>query len=486
VPAEFRIGDYEILRKIAVGGMGTVYAAMRYGPADFGKLVAIKLLHPHLELGESARRRFAGEARIGARLSHPNIVEVLGFEHTDEGHCIVMEYVHGGNLAALVRARGEPLPVPEALLVTCEVLKGLEAVHGFHTWTGEPQPVIHRDVSPKNVLVSVEGEVKLADFGVALISGAETFTTATGLRGTVSYMSPEQARAEKVDQRSDLYSVGLVLTELLTGERVFDGANEIEILNKAQRGISISIELPPDAAPVLGPLQRALSADRERRHPDAATFRAELETTLERVGYPSRDAVAQLVRPHVGEINELMELAKERGRVTQALSSGPTSRRRSKVWAAAVGVLFSVGAVLAYLLATPAEDPALADRPVDAAAVQPLPSPDLPRPDRLPPDLARPDLARPDIGLDARRLRDKRVRRHPNVVRHGILHLNTVPAWSRVWIDGRRRGTTPIRLRLRAGWHRVKLLVLGRGRPVNLRVRVRPDRTTKRVVRVKP
>jgi serine/threonine-protein kinase len=483
VAAEFRIGDYEVLRKIAVGGMGTVYAAMRRGPAEFGKLVAIKLLHPHLELGESARRRFAGEARIGARLSHPNIVEVLGFEESDEGHCIVMEYVHGGNLAALLRARGGALPVPEALLVTCEVLKGLEAVHGFHTWTGEPQPVIHRDVSPKNVLVSVEGEVKLADFGVALISGPECFTTTTGLRGTVSYMSPEQARAEKVDQRSDLYSVGLVLTELLTGERVFDGAHEIEILNKAQRGVSISIELPPEAGPVLGPLQRSLSADREHRQPDAATFRAELETILDGVGPPPRDAVAALVRPHVGEINELMELARERGRVTQALSRGP-ARRRSKVWAAAVAVLFSLGGVLAYLLATPAEDPALAGDPADALAARPRPAPDLPRPD-LPP----PDLQLPDAGRDARPKPDRRRRPpppQPRPARHGILHLNTMPAWSRVWVDGRRRGTTPIRLRLRAGWHRVKLLVLGKGRPISLKVRVRPDRTTKKVVRVKP
>jgi hypothetical protein len=482
VPSEYRIGQYEILRKIAVGGMGTVYAAVSRGPDGFSKLVAIKQLHPHLELGETARRRFAGEARLGAQLSHPNIVDVLGFEVSEDTHSIVMEYVHGCNLATLMRERqGRPLSAGEAAFVGCEVLKGLEAVHGFHTLTGEPQPVVHRDVSPRNILLSAAGEVKLADFGVALIAG-EGFTTTTGLRGTVAYMSPEQATGEAVDLRSDVFSLGLVLYELLSGQRAYDGATEIALLNQAQQGPRLPLQLAGVNAELVRVLERALAHGREARYPDAAGFRDELERCLERLGRPTSDAMAALVHPLVGSVDELVELAQDRGRVTlpEAPVEPGRSRRRRPMVLVLLAALFLVaaGAVGTWLaLNEPARsggaDASPPARP-DVALLSPPAPPDS--------TMARADASPPRA--DAKAPRRRRRRPKPHRVARGVLHINTSPVWSEIWIDGRRRGTTPAQIRLQAGRHRVMLRARGRGRPVRLRVRILPGQTTTKVIKV--
>jgi len=484
VPSEYRIGQYEILRKIAVGGMGTVYAAISHGPDGFSKLVAIKQLHPHLELGEAARRRFAGEARIGAQLSHPNIVDVLGFEVNEDTHSIVMEYVHGCNLATLMRERqGRPLSAEEAAFVGCEVLKGLEAVHGFHTRAGEPLPVVHRDVSPRNILLSAAGEVKLADFGVALIAG-EGFTTTTGLRGTVAYMSPEQATGEAVDLRSDLFSLGLVLYELLSGHRAYDGATEIALLNQAQLGPPRPLELAGVDTQLVGVVERALAHGREARYPDAASFRRELELCLDRLGRPAPDALAGLVQPLVGSVDELVELARDRGRVTVAQPDAEPGgrRRRRPMLLVLLAALFLVaaGALGTWL----AMDGQSKSSGADAAPqARTTPTPDIAP--RLPP--AAPDGATAEadarVGRDATVRRPRRRSKRHKVAR-GVLHINTSPVWSEIWIDGRKRGTTPAQIRLPAGRHRVMLRARGRGRPVRLSVRILPGQTTTKVIKV--
>jgi serine/threonine-protein kinase len=294
MPDPLSICGYDVLGRIAVGGMGTVYAAVRRGPGGFTKRVAIKQLHPNLQLAGEAQHRFASEARLAARLQHPNIVDVFGFEADGETYNIVMEYIHGCNLAALMKAYGRPTAAL-ALLVVSKVLYALEAVHGRSEWPGAPGTVVHRDVSPKNILLSEEGEVKVTDFGLALI--VDEGTLGSGLRGTPGYMSPEQANAETIDPRSDLYTVGIVLYELLTGRKAYPGENKIAVLRRSQLADASELsmdEVPSDLQPVL---RRALARDPKDRYPDAAAFRYDVDKCLERRGRPSREALRLVVRP---------------------------------------------------------------------------------------------------------------------------------------------------------------------------------------------
>jgi serine/threonine-protein kinase len=294
MPDPARICGYDVLGRVAVGGMGTVYAAVRRGPGGFAKRVAIKQLHANLQLAEEARSRFAGEARLAARLQHPNIVDVFGFETDGETYNIVMEYVHGCNLSALLKTYGRPTPAL-ALLIVSKVLYALEAVHGQADWPGEPDTVVHRDISPKNILLSDEGEVKITDFGLALI--VSEGTGGSGLRGTPGYMSPEQANADRIDPRSDLYSLGLVLYEMLAGRRAYPGENKLAVLRRSQEALASDLsmeEVPADLQPLL---RRALARDPKDRYSDAAAFRHEVDRCLERRGRPPRETLSSVVRP---------------------------------------------------------------------------------------------------------------------------------------------------------------------------------------------
>lgn len=485
------VGGYQILRKIATGGMGVVYAAVRRGPGGFTKRVAIKLLHPHLELGGEARRRFAGEARLAAQLTHPNIVDVYGFETDGASRFIVMEYVHGCNLNTLLRA-ASPLPPPIALHIASEVLYGLEALHALHEQddrSGVSGPVIHRDLSPKNILLSTAGEVKLADFGLAQIVG-QNATLASGLRGTVAYMSPEHANGEPLDPRSDLFTVGLVLWEMLTGRSAYQRSSEMETLRLAQTGAAANLVLDGIPAELHPTLRRALACDRDERFPDASSLRQTLGDHLDSLGRPARDDLVRLVHPHVIELDEPEP---DQPRVTQVVSSGeaPTVPRGLRPTAAGAGrrgilivwsvwsvwiagsVLLLVGAGLLGWLVLQDRDPPGATG-TDAGDVVPAPVPRPADAKPAPPDAPSADRASPDQSHPPRPTRSARHR-------HGMLHLNTLPVWSRVWIDGKLQGTTPVKVRLRAGRHRVRLRPLGTGKPVSHWVTVQPRRTTMKI-----
>jgi serine/threonine protein kinase len=355
----FQIGNYEVLRKIAEGGMGTVYAAMLRGADGFSRVVAIKRLHPFLELGDDALLDFADEARIGARLSHPNLVEVLGFERLGDTYCIVMEYVHGCNLASLVRSIQKPLSAPEAALIICGVLSGLEVLHGFRT-KAHKRPLVHRDISPRNILLSEWGQVKLADLGLVLVIGKLTAATDSRVRGTVAYMSPEQASGAQLDGRSDLFSAGLVLYEMLTGREAYAGDDERAILRRVKQGLAGRSEAIGSLDEQLQQiLRRALEPDPAARYQDAASFRADLEQYLQRSGRPSQEDLAARVRPLAGSINSLLEMDQKQGRVTQVvLDTGETAapiepakpRRQLRIWiTSAVLLILAAGALIVWI-----------------------------------------------------------------------------------------------------------------------------------------
>jgi serine/threonine-protein kinase len=279
-------GKYTLVRRRAAGGMAELFVALHKGEGGFEKEVIVKCILPELRtLGDSEAlgRMLMHEGRIMAALSHSNIVQVFD-AGTVEGACyLAMEHVHGEDLPAIVRqmrrrAMAE-FPAQHAIAIILGLCAGLAHVHDRRGPDGEPLGIVHRDVSPQNVLVSFAGEVKLVDFGIA-ISGAEREApSATGRpKGKLPYMSPEQARGEPVDARSDVFSAGVLLFELTTGRRLFKGATDDETLALlCERDVPRPSQVRPDYPGELESIvMRALARDRDERWGSAREMQAAL------------------------------------------------------------------------------------------------------------------------------------------------------------------------------------------------------------------
>ena len=229
------LGGYRILARLRAGAMGVLYLARRIGPAGFSRPVAIKVIHDHLAANKRFARMFVDEAKLSARIDDPNVVRVEEFGQADGRYYLVMEYVHGASLAqtiAVLRKRGR-IPMDLAVAMAMQIAGGLHGAHEATDEEGVPLGVVHRDVSPHNVIVSYKGYVRVIDFGIAKARQVGGQTKTGSLRGKLAYMPPEQARsARTVDRRADLYGVGLVLWEMLTFRRVFDADTDIAILNQ--------------------------------------------------------------------------------------------------------------------------------------------------------------------------------------------------------------------------------------------------------------
>src|ERR1700744_1854280 len=233
IPAPLRLGPYELLRRIATGGMAEVYLARRGGPHGFKKIVAVKRILPQYARDPDFVAMFVDQARICARLVHPNIVQVFDFGEQDGELYMAMEYVDGTTGARLVRAaasRGDDVPLDAALHITLSVLRALEYAHGARDEYGSPLALVHRDVSPGNVLIDRSGAVKLTDFGIARAAEIERRTDAGQLKGKLGYMSPEQVVGRELDARSDIFTLGIVLAEMLILRPLFSGGKELDVL----------------------------------------------------------------------------------------------------------------------------------------------------------------------------------------------------------------------------------------------------------------
>ncbi len=218
---ESSMGRYQLLERIGGGGMADVYRALALGPAGFRKIVAIKIIRPAMCADPEFVRMFQREASIAARIGHPNAVQVFEFNRDRNQHYLVMEFVEGLDLKTLLERCGGPLPPALAFFIASKVLAALHHAHTLCDESGRCLRIIHRDVTPHNILLSINGDVKLADFGIARTQDGIGLTNANMVRGKLPYLSPEQARGEPLDPRTDLYSLGLVLFEMLTGVRRF-------------------------------------------------------------------------------------------------------------------------------------------------------------------------------------------------------------------------------------------------------------------------
>ncbi len=265
-----RFGNYILEERIAVGGMAEVFRARREGAAGFSRSVCIKRILPALCDDPDFVHMFIDEARIGAQLRHGNIIGIEDFGEVDGQYFLCMELVSGVDLAKLsqrVWREGGPFPIDAALFVALEICKGLAYAHRKHGADGTPLNIVHRDVSPHNVLVSYAGEVKLTDFGIAKAASRLHHTAGTMVKGKLAYMAPEQALAKPIDARADLFSVGVLLFELIAGRRPFKGADEGEALARLIHGERPRLRaLRPDVDPSIeGLVDRLLATEPDER-----------------------------------------------------------------------------------------------------------------------------------------------------------------------------------------------------------------------------
>jgi serine/threonine-protein kinase len=299
-----RFGHYELFDRFAVGDMAELYLGRAYGEQGFEKPVAIKRILPHLAADQRFVHMLLTEAGIHASLSHKNIVQIHDLGISPEGeYFIVLEYVDGrdlGELLAVLRKTSSPDGLPGrlddaiALYIMGELCEGVHFAHELRGTDGQPTGLIHRDISPDNVLLSYAGEVKLSDFGVAKRRTDNSLISS--LKGNLAYMSPEQARGVALDRRSDIYSLGAVLFELLTGYRLRDSSNQAETWRQVASGLTFSPQQRrPDLPPALARLiADSLAPDPRDRFPDARAFADACRAALDLVPRPASGEATEL------------------------------------------------------------------------------------------------------------------------------------------------------------------------------------------------
>lgn len=298
-------GKYQLLSRIASGGMAEVWLARSSSIGGFEKILAIKRMHPRLSANRDFVSLFIEEAKLTVSLNHPNIVQIFDFGRVDDDYYIAMEYVEGFDLATLAtraRSLGTPLPVDAVLFVMSEVFEGLAYAHGRRNAKNESSSVVHRDISPHNILLSLEGQVKISDFGIA--KAAEEISATGEIVGKVAYIAPEQARGEQIGPAADLWSAGVVLHEALSNTRLFARENEPDTLEAV-----LSSEIPPPSASnpavpeeIDALVSTLLDRDERRRHADARHVAEVLQETLRRL-YPrtKHQRVAEVIRDLWGD-----------------------------------------------------------------------------------------------------------------------------------------------------------------------------------------
>ena len=295
-----RFGKYTLLRQLATGGMAEIWLAEQRGPGGFNKRMVIKRILPHLAGEGDMAQMFVDEARIVAQLTHPNIGQVFELGEHDGDYFIAMEFIDGLDLAELrdeCQREGAEIPVAHAARIIRDVLQALDYAHNFSDHDGNEVELIHRDISPQNILISNEGVVKLVDFGVAKTELNRTKTETGAVKGKFAYMAPEQIESQSLDQRVDIFAVGAVFYELLTGKKPFG-----DDLQAVSRITSVDATDPRShrddiPEPIARIILKALQRDREKRFSTASEMERAVESYLQGVdGVYGKRKLATMVR----------------------------------------------------------------------------------------------------------------------------------------------------------------------------------------------
>ena len=436
------IGRYEVVRPLGVGGMGEVWLCRSVGAQGFSAEVVVKRIRGDRAARQRSRDMFADEARLAARLSHPNVVKVFDFGEDDAGMFLAMEHVRGRDLSEALAA-GPPPSVGLAAHIARAVANALAHAHALQDSAGASLELVHRDVSPHNVLLGYADEVKLSDFGVARSRARLRESTGDGIKGKLRYLAPEQARGEDLDGRADVYAVGLLLVELLTGAPALDAHDEAGLLSAAARG---GVAPPPHApAPLRALLGRCLAVDAADR-----PVSTELAETLDRFVLEHVTDPAQL---RVGPWLQARLPAPAQG-LTPAPAGGDSAAptvgrgpRRPWTLLALLGAAGVLAAAVAFLGTSP-PTPVRRSTPPAASAAMPA--------------TAAPEPA-------------------PAAPAPGWLEIQVRPH-GKVWIDGRAAGDAPVRRKAKAGVHRVRAANKALGRSKTVSVSVKPGKRARKTI----
>ena len=326
-------GKYHVFATLGRGGMADVYLAVARGPVGFNKLVVLKRLRAQLADEAAFREMFLDEARLAARLNHPNVVDTFEVGDHQGNYYIAMEYLEGQALNKILRAaikQRMPLPPQMCARIAADALAGLSAAHTLADYDGTPLGIIHRDVSPHNLFVRYEGHVKLVDFGIAKAASGSTETEVGVLKGKVAYMAPEQASGEPVDARADLFAMGVVLWEMITLRRLFPGDNAAATLHKLlSTPIPLVSEFVPEISPELDRIvSKSLERDPSRRFQSAAEMRHALEDYIAHAGGARTDDLGRHVSQLFAKLREDTQ-TKIRAYMTQFHKASSTQEVRA-------------------------------------------------------------------------------------------------------------------------------------------------------------
>ncbi|MBX7112844.1 MAG: protein kinase [Myxococcaceae bacterium] len=512
------VGRYTLHSRLAVGGMAEVWLARQTGPAGFQKDLVVKKILPHLATDPAFVEMFLNEARYAALLNHPNLVQIFELGEDTGNYFLVMEHVHGHSLRALLRRAQEDktqIPLGIVARILADACEGLHHAHEAKDPRGQPMGLIHRDVSPDNLLVSYSGMTKVVDFGIARAANAISSTRPGTFKGKLSYMSPEQFMSKPIDRRADIYALGIVLYELVTGSVPFRHQNDAELIHsvlydpKSLMG-SLRADVPAKLEQIVA---RAMARELSQRYPDAralghdlAAFAQHEKITNSNVAVyleallpaaenkPPKALVAptvDLVDPHatraLGDDNPeptkplrppRADTSEPALSVSQQTLLRPSFFRRPLTYVLALA-LAAGAAVLWWAL--PSSSTGARPQTGDAATVSP-PRPDsglgkLPTVFLGPPDAGTPPLEEPDAGIEPpvapRDAGNPTVKPKPVLPKTGTLVIRVHP-WAEVLIDKRPVGLTPISPRtLSTGRHSVTLvnaqLKVSRQFPVEIR-----------------
>ncbi len=326
-----QLGRYRLIAELAHGGMGDVYLGVAQGPGGFNKLMVIKQLRPALAEDEQFLAMFLEEARLAARLNHPNVVQTVEVGSEGRDHFLAMEYLEGQSLQRLRTriAKDRPFPLGPHLRILVEVCAGLHYAHELVDIDNTPLGIVHRDVTPHNLFVTYEGRVKVVDFGIAKAMDSSLETRTGELKGKIAYMPPEQASAQRVDRRADVFAVGVMIWEAAVGRRLWKGMNELAIMHQLMNGAipsprSVDPRVPPELDRIC---QKAMATSPDDRYATAADLSADLERFLVSIGdRTTHREIAKLVgdafETDRKEMREIID-AQLRGLRAEPGSSGP-------------------------------------------------------------------------------------------------------------------------------------------------------------------
>ena len=295
-----QLGKYIILDQLAVGGMAELFRAMITSVQGFEKLIAIKKILPHLATEEELVSSFIDEAKLAALLHHQNVVQIYDFGSLDETYFIAMEYLLGKDcriISKRAKERNIPIHLQNALLIVSRICAGLDYAHKLKDFQGNALNIIHRDISPQNILITYEGDVKIVDFGIAKAASQNTQTQMGMIKGKVAYMSPEQAAGKVIDHRSDIFSCGIILYELITGKRMFSG-DTMHILSKIRDAEYVIPEKLQDDLPgkMLEVFDRALQKEPEDRYQTCGKMLNDLEECMQLGTHPTSQGLAKYMK----------------------------------------------------------------------------------------------------------------------------------------------------------------------------------------------